>query len=108
MGHRNAFNRGAIAIRVVGLWNDMAVVDDVEALVIRCPGLTEAEIAVALFGVTGSPARVARACMSLLKRRRIERCGRGGRIDPFRYFPQGALTVPNSPVRRRRYLPELS
>jgi hypothetical protein len=86
----------------------MAVIDDVEALVIRCPGLTEGEIAVALFGVAGSPARVARACMSLLKSRRIERCGRGGRIDPFRYFPQGTLTVPGTPVRRRRYVTELS
>jgi hypothetical protein len=86
----------------------MAVLDDVEALVIRCPGLTETEIAVALFGATGSAARVARACMNLLKSRRIERCGRGGRIDPFRYFPEGALSIPSSPARRRRYVPEFS
>jgi len=86
----------------------MAVVDDVEAPVIRRPGLTETEIAVALFGATGSPAQVARACMSLLKGRRIERCGRGGRINQFRYFPKGALRVPGTPVRRRRYLSELS
>ena len=82
----------------------MSIADDIEALVARRSGLTEAEIAVALFGAAGYPARVARACITLLKSRRIERSGRGGRSDPFRYFLKGALTVPSSPVRRRRYL----
>jgi len=84
----------------------MAVADEIEALVIRNPGLTEAEIAIALFGEAGYPARVARACMNLLKRRRIERSGRGGRIDPFRYIPKGQLGTASSPVRRRRYFAE--
>jgi hypothetical protein len=82
----------------------MSIADDIEARVARRSGLTEAEIAVALFGAAGYPARVARACITLLKSRRIERSGRGGRSDPFRYFPKGELTVPSSPVRRRRYL----
>jgi hypothetical protein len=81
----------------------MAIADDIDALITRSPGLTEAEIAVALFGVAGYPARVARACINLMKNRRIERSGRGGRNDPFRYFPKGVLTVPSSPVKRRRY-----
>jgi hypothetical protein len=84
----------------------MAVANEIEALLIRSPGLTEAEIANALFGKAGYPARVARACMTLLKRRRIERSGRGGRTDPFRYFPQGQLGTANSPVKRRRYFAE--
>ncbi len=85
----------------------MAVADEIEALVTRNPGLTEAEIAAALFGEAGYPARIARACIALMKRRRIERSGRGGRIDPFRYFPKGQLTVASAPVKRRRYLAEI-
>ena len=80
----------------------MAIADDIEALVTHRPGLTEAEIAVALFGAAGYPARVARVRINLMKSRRIERSGLGGRSDPFRYFPQGSLTAPSSPVRRRR------
>ncbi len=82
----------------------MAVADEIEAVLIRCPGLTEAEIAAALFGEAGYPARVAKACINLMKSRRIERTGRGGRTDPFRYFPKGQLTAASSPERRRKYL----
>ena len=84
----------------------MAVADEIEAFLIRNPGLTEAEIATALFGEAGYPARVARALMNLMKSRRIERSGRGGRIDPFRYFPKGQLTAASSPAKRRRYIAE--
>jgi hypothetical protein len=84
----------------------MAIADEVEAVLISRPGLTEAEIAAALFGEAGYPARVARACMTLLKRYRSERRGRGGRTDPFRYFPKGQLGAASSPVRRRRYFAE--
>ena len=81
----------------------MAVADEIEALVTRSPGLTEAEIAAALFGEAGYRSRVSRACISLIKSRRLERSGRGGRNDPFRYFAKGVLTVPSSPVKRRTY-----
>jgi hypothetical protein len=81
----------------------MAIADQIETLVTHRPGLTEAEIAVALFGDAGYPARVARSCMTLMKSRRIERSGRGGRSDPFRYFPKGVLTAPGSPIKGRRY-----
>ena len=53
----------------------MAVADEVEALVTRSPGLTEAEIAAALFGDAGSQQRINKACMDLVKSRRIERGG---------------------------------
>ena len=81
----------------------MAIADEIEALITRSPGLTEAEIAAALFGEAGYTARVSVACRVLIKGRRIERSGQGGRNDPFRYFPKGALTVPSSPLKRRRY-----
>jgi hypothetical protein len=82
----------------------MAVADEIEALVTRSPGLTEAEIAVALFGDTGSQQRVNKACMDLVKSRRLERAGRGGRSDPFRYFPKGTLATPALQPKRRQYL----
>ena len=72
----------------------MAVVDQIEALVTQSPGLTEIEIAVALFGKTGAPERVNKACRDLVKSGRLERGGRGGRSDPFRYFPIGTLAKP--------------
>jgi hypothetical protein len=79
----------------------MAVADEIEMLVARNPGLTEAEIAAALFGDAGYQSRVSNACTSLMKSRRIERGGRGGRSDPFRYFPKGTLAVPTSSIKRR-------
>ena len=81
----------------------MAVADEIEVLVTRSPGLTEAEIAAALFGAAGYRSRVSKACTSLMKGRRIERSGRGGRTDPFRYFPKGMLAVPTSLTKRRGY-----
>ncbi len=81
----------------------MTIADDIEALVTDSPGLTSAEIAAALFGDAGYPERISPACLRLIRERRIERIGRGGRSDPFRYFPKGLLAVPNTRVRRRRY-----
>jgi hypothetical protein len=81
----------------------MTVADKVEALVARSPGLTEFEIAAALFGNGSDPNRVSTPCRHLMKRGRIERSGRGGRSDPFRYFPKGMLAAPGSPLKRRGY-----
>jgi hypothetical protein len=82
----------------------MAIADDIEALLARRPGLTEAEIAAALFGEASYPQQVSTACLRLMKSRRIQRCGRGGRRDPFRYFfPKGPLPAPGAEVRRRGY-----
>ena len=82
----------------------MALADEIEALITQSPGLTEAEIAAALFGDAGYPARVSNPCLRLIKSRRIERSGRGGRTDPFRYFAKGVLTVRSAPMKRRRYI----
>jgi hypothetical protein len=81
----------------------MAIADDIEALLARRPGLTEAEIAAALFGEASYPQQVSTACLRLMKSRRIQRSDRGGRSDPFRYFPKGALPAPRAEVRRREY-----
>jgi hypothetical protein len=80
----------------------MTVADKVEALMSRCPGLTEFEIAAALFGDATNLHRVSTPCRRLIKNGQIERSGRGGRNDPFRYFPKGLLTAPSSPVKRRK------
>jgi hypothetical protein len=50
---------------------ELAVAVEIEALLTRSPGLTEAEIAAALFGDTGYPARIAGVSRSLIKSRRI-------------------------------------
>jgi hypothetical protein len=81
----------------------MAVADKIEMLVALNPGLTEAEIAAALFGDAGYQSRVSKACTSLMKSRRIERGGRGGRSNPFRYFPKGMLAVSTSSIKHRGY-----
>jgi hypothetical protein len=79
----------------------MTIAEDIETLVTRRPGLTEAEIAAELFGPAGSQQRVSRACARLMRSCRIERSGRGGRSDPFRYFAKGLLAAPNPPRGRR-------
>jgi hypothetical protein len=80
----------------------MTVADKVEALISRCPGLTEFEIAAALFGDATNLHRISTPFRRLMKSGRIERSGRGGRNDPFRYSPKGLLTAPSSPVKRRK------
>ncbi len=81
----------------------MTMADEVEALITRRPGLTEEEIAKVLFGEAATQQKVCKACASLLKSRRIERSGKGGRTDPFRYFPKGTLSVPSSPTKRSKF-----
>ena len=63
----------------------MHLKDEVEALVKRSPGLTEAEIAGELFGGDGYQQRVNSVCRELIAQGRIARRGRGGPADPFRY-----------------------
>jgi hypothetical protein len=83
----------------------MTVADQIEALMTHRPGLTEAELAAALFGDAGSPQRISNACRGLMRSRRIERSGRGGRSDPFRYYLIGLVDAPAVRSMRRRYHP---
>jgi len=64
----------------------MAVADEIEALVRKRPGMTEAELAEALFGQDGYQQRVNSTCRRLVKQGRVHRRGGGYQSDPFRYF----------------------
>lgn len=63
----------------------MTVADDILDLVHRKPGLTEAELAQALFGGSAYQQRVNSTCRRLVKAKAVQRSGLGGRSDPFRY-----------------------
>ena len=67
----------------------MTVADEIEMLVAQNPGLTEAEIAAALFGDAGYQSRVSKACTNLMRSRRIERGGRGGEAIHSGTFRKG-------------------
>jgi len=69
----------------------MTVADDIEALVKRKPGLTEAEIVTALFGSDEYQQRVNPLCRRLAKEGRVERRGRGGTGEPSTYYHGGAM-----------------
>jgi hypothetical protein len=62
----------------------MALIDDVQHLVARRPGLTETQIAKALFGPAGYAQQVNGACRSLVRRGLIVRHGKGY-SEPFIY-----------------------
>lgn len=49
------------------------------------PGLTESELALAIFGMKGYQQRVNSTCRLLIARGEIERRGDGGQTDPFTY-----------------------
>jgi hypothetical protein len=51
----------------------------------RRPGMTELEIAKALFGPAAMQQQVNQQCRALLKSGRIVRLGNGGGSDPFTY-----------------------
>lgn len=49
------------------------------------PGLTEAELALAIFGDDGYQQRVNSTCRRMIERGEIIRRGDGGQSDPFTY-----------------------
>lgn len=63
----------------------MTVADDIESLIRRKPGLSEIEIAEALFGASAYQQRVNSTCRRLIAEGRIARSGDGGIAEPFRY-----------------------
>lgn len=64
----------------------MTVADDIEDLVRRRPGCTEAEMAAQLFPDDAYEQRVNSTCRRLVKEGRLQRQGLGGNGDPFRYY----------------------
>jgi LysR family transcriptional regulator, hca operon transcriptional activator len=73
------------------------LIDDIEKLICRTPGLTAAALAHALFGEDGYNQRVNTECRTLVYSRRVERRGHGGPGDPFKYYPR----LETSPVSKR-------
>ncbi|MFK7869624.1 MAG: hypothetical protein AB8B58_10335 [Roseobacter sp.] len=67
----------------------MAVIDDVEALIFRRPGLSEVAISEEIFGKGARQQQVNPSCRQLSRQGRVERRGRGGNGDPFTYYPAG-------------------
>jgi hypothetical protein len=64
----------------------MTVADDIEDLVRRRPGWTESELAAKLFPDDPYQQRVNSTCRRLVREGRLQRQGRGGSGDPFRYY----------------------
>lgn len=56
-------------------------------LIQKGPGRTEAELATAIFGPGGYPARISFDCRMLALRGLVRRRGAGGAANPFRYYP---------------------
>jgi hypothetical protein len=62
------------------------VIDDVELLIRATPGMTASQIATTLFGENGYGERAGMYCLYLWRFGRIERRGKGGPGNPFRYY----------------------
>jgi len=62
----------------------MALIDDLEALIAKRSGLTEAELAEILFGPDAYQQRVNSTCRRLIKQGRVVRHGKGY-SDPYTY-----------------------
>ena len=62
----------------------MALIDELQALIAKRPGLTEAELAEALYGPDAYQQRVSSTCRRLIKLGKVERTG-AGYSDPYRY-----------------------
>jgi hypothetical protein len=63
------------------------LIDDVEQVIQRSPGLTARQIAATLFGIHSYQERVGATCVSLCDSGRVERHGGGRPGDPFTYHP---------------------
>src|SRR5262245_48648398 len=79
----------------------ITVADSIEALVSSQPGLTELEIAKALFASEKDLQRIHMMCRRLIAEGRLTRNGVGTTTNPFTYSPKGA----SKPPRRGRRTP---
>jgi hypothetical protein len=62
--------------------------DRIKERIAERPGLTEAELAQAIFGMDGYQQRVNSTCRLMIAKGEIERHGKGGPSDPYTYhFP---------------------
>jgi hypothetical protein len=66
------------------------LIEKIEQVVQRTPGLTATQIAGAIFGFDGYHQRVSALCRELVKLGRIERRGKGGPSHALTYFPKQA------------------
>lgn len=67
----------------------MIVREKVKRLIVRDPGRTAGEIAEAILGTGARQQRVNPYCRELFVTGEVERRGKGGPGDPFRYYPKG-------------------
>lgn len=67
----------------------MTVADQIVALLRRQPGLTETELAQALFPDGAHRQRINASCQALVGARRLVRQGMGGNGAPYRYHLAG-------------------
>jgi hypothetical protein len=63
------------------------LLEKVERLIHKTPGLTATELAKMLFGLDADQSRISSECRLLAHVKRVERRGSGGPGDPYRYFP---------------------
>jgi hypothetical protein len=63
--------------------------DEIEKLVRSTPGITDMDLARALHERAGGRPRIVSICRRLVAEGRIERRGRGGWQQPFKFYPSG-------------------
>lgn len=71
------------------------------------PGITQTDIAKAIYGPHAYPGQVARICAQLLLEGNIRREGRGGPADPFTYSWGGVHETKKDLSRGHALIPEL-
>lgn len=72
-----------------GRFSLATILERIKERVVERPGLTEAELAQAIFGRDGYQQRVNSTCRRMIARGEIERRGDGGPADPFTYHLPG-------------------
>ncbi len=62
--------------------------DVITFLVLKGPGRTERELAMAIHGNNAYQQQVNQDCQMLVRQGKVGRHGHGGPADPYRYFPK--------------------
>jgi hypothetical protein len=82
------------------------LIDDVERIIEEKPGSTATELALTLYGRDGYQEQINPSLRTLCSLGRIQRCGIGGHVDPYRYFP-AQWTRPNDGRKQNEKGPTL-